>query len=263
MAIQFEHLHAIGQSFVESEQGVLDGFARASSMGDVPRDIRDTNYDNLPVINSSVQLYYDTKTTITSDSSAKSRELLRIPLLKDVFERYPTTPINIDIKENNDELIKQVSELIQHYRREHLTYWGSFSHAVCRKLSIQNPRIVRFCSLREAAGIVFSYWFGLLPFLPLTPGAFEVPIPGEVFGKTTENLDWKFKTLFYLAERALNNRSMFTHLQRRGIPVYVWILNNDQEFDYAFKQMGVTGVMTDYPTRLQKYLSSNRLDFLL
>ena len=46
--------------------------------------------------------------TITSDSSAKSRELLRIPLLKDVFDRYPTTPINIDIKENNDELIKQV-----------------------------------------------------------------------------------------------------------------------------------------------------------
>jgi hypothetical protein len=42
---------------------------------------------------------------ITGDSN---RDLLRIPLLKDVFERYPTTPINIDVKENNDELIKQV-----------------------------------------------------------------------------------------------------------------------------------------------------------
>lgn len=45
---------------------------------------------------------------MATDNSPATRELLRIPLLKDVFERYPTTPINIDIKENSDELIKQV-----------------------------------------------------------------------------------------------------------------------------------------------------------
>jgi hypothetical protein len=44
-------------------------------------------------------------TIISCDNNS---ELLRIPLLKDVFERYPTTPINIDVKENNDELIRQV-----------------------------------------------------------------------------------------------------------------------------------------------------------
>jgi len=47
---------------------------------------------------------------ISSDNNSENRSLLRIPLLKDVFERYPTTPINIDIKENNDELIKQVKK---------------------------------------------------------------------------------------------------------------------------------------------------------
>ena len=73
---------------------------------------------------------------------------------------------------------------------------------------------------------------------------------------------------------------MFTHLQKRGIPVscnenishrfllsliqvYVWILNNEQEFDYAFNKMGATGVMTDYPTLLQRYLASNRPNFIL
>ena len=56
---------------------------------------------------------------------------------------------------------------------------------------------------------------------------------------------------------------MFTHLQRRGIPVYVWVLNNDQEFQYAFQKLGATGVMTDYPTLLQKYLESNRHEFML
>ena len=47
-------------------------------------------------------------TVISCDNNPTNEELLRIPLLKDVFERYPTVPINIDIKENNDELIKQV-----------------------------------------------------------------------------------------------------------------------------------------------------------
>ncbi|CAF4495760.1 unnamed protein product [Rotaria sp. Silwood2] len=201
--------------------------------------IRDTEYDRLPRISSNIELYYDSgkelkytrslkkkkelffiDVIISSDNNnnPENSDLLRIPLLKDVFERYPTIPINIDIKENNDELIRQVSDLIQQYRREHITYWGSFSHAICRKLTAQNPRVVRFCSLKEAAGIVMAYWVGLLPFIPLTPGAFEVPIPGIVFGKVTKNLDWKLKILFYLAERALNNASMFAHLQRRGIP---------------------------------------------
>jgi hypothetical protein len=48
---------------------------------------------------------------ISDDDNSNSKELLRIPLLKDVFERYPTIPINIDIKENNDELIKQVKHI--------------------------------------------------------------------------------------------------------------------------------------------------------
>ncbi|CAF1044576.1 unnamed protein product [Rotaria sordida] len=226
--------------------------------------IRDIEYNNLPRISNSLPLYYDSDIIISSDNNnPNNRDLLRIPLLKDVFERYPTTPINIDIKENNDELIKQVSDLIQQYRREHITYWGSFSHVICRKLTAQNPHIVRFCSFKEAAGIVMGYWIGLLPFITLIPGAFEVPVPGMVFRKTIKNFDWKLKIVFYLAERALNNKTMFAHLQRRGIPVYVWILNNEQEFEYAFKHLGATGVMTDYPTLLHKYLVSNKHEFML
>lgn len=32
----------------------------------------------------------------------------RIPLLREVFEAFPNTPVNIDIKVNNDTLIKKV-----------------------------------------------------------------------------------------------------------------------------------------------------------
>ena len=33
----------------------------------------------------------------------------RIPLLREVFEKFPNIPINLDIKVNNDELIQKVS----------------------------------------------------------------------------------------------------------------------------------------------------------
>ena len=42
------------------------------------------------------------------------------------------------------------------------------------------------------------------------------------------------------------NRFLFSHLERRGIRVLVWVLQNDEHFDYSFKY-GAHGVMTDYP----------------
>ena len=32
----------------------------------------------------------------------------RIPLLEEIFEKYPDLPVNLDIKVDNDELIKKV-----------------------------------------------------------------------------------------------------------------------------------------------------------
>ncbi len=60
------------------------------------------------IVNEKIINNLFTDKIISCDDTPQNRELLRIPLLKDVFERYPTTPINIDVKENNDELIRQV-----------------------------------------------------------------------------------------------------------------------------------------------------------
>ena len=57
-------------------------------------------------------------------------------------------------------------------------------------------------------------------------------------------------------DKLLMRPALFKHLQDRGIQVYVWVLNTEEEFDKAFK-CGVTGVMTDYPTKLKNYLEKN------
>ena len=57
----------------------------------------------------------------------------RIPLLQEVFKSFPNIPINIDIKRNDDTLIKEVSKLVQDYYREELTVWGNISNTVTAK----------------------------------------------------------------------------------------------------------------------------------
>ena len=41
---------------------------------------------------------------------------------------------------------------------------------------------------------------------------------------------------------------------------YLWVLNEDSEFDFAFNKLKVAGIMTDYPTRLRDYLHSSNLN---
>ena len=46
---------------------------------------------------------------------------------------------------------------------------------------------------------------------------------------------------------------LFRHLDQRGITVYLWTLNSEEQFARAF-QLGVHGVMTDRPALLRNFL---------
>lgn len=37
---------------------------------------------------------------------------------------------------------------------------------------------------------------------------------------------------------------------------YLWVLNEDEEFELAFNRLKVAGVMTDYPTKMTEYLKN-------
>ena len=57
----------------------------------------------------------------------------RIPLLEDLFKTFNHVPINIDIKENNDTLIREVAALIQQYEREKYCVWGNVTANITEK----------------------------------------------------------------------------------------------------------------------------------
>uniref|UniRef100_A0A0F7Z7E2 Glycerophosphodiester phosphodiesterase domain-containing protein 1 n=1 Tax=Crotalus adamanteus TaxID=8729 RepID=A0A0F7Z7E2_CROAD len=178
----------------------------------------------------------------------------RIPLLQEVFEAFPHTPVNIDIKVNNDQLIKKVSELVRSYQREHLTVWGSVSHEVVEKCHKENSHIpILFC-LRRVLLLLGLFYTGLLPFFPIMEDFLEIPMPSIFLKqKDSEKISRSQRFTIWLIDVLLMRKSLFDHLTARGIQVYIWVLNEDHEYKRAF-DLGATGVMTDYPTKLKAFL---------
>lgn len=40
--------------------------------------------------------------------------------------------------------------------------------------------------------------------------------------------------------------------------VYIWVLNDEDDFKRAF-DLGATGIMTDYPTKLKAFMEENSI----
>ncbi|POI29077.1 hypothetical protein CIB84_007171 [Bambusicola thoracicus] len=178
----------------------------------------------------------------------------RIPLLKEVFEAFPQTPVNIDIKVNNNVLIRKVSELVSQYKREHLTVWGNVNYEVVSKCLKENADIPIIFCLQRVLLLLGLFYTGLLPFIPFKEEFLEIPMPSIILKlKEPEKMSRSQKFIIWLADTLLMRKALFDHLTARGIQVYIWVLNEEQEYKRAF-DLGATGVMTDYPTKLKEFL---------
>ncbi|XP_046279224.1 lysophospholipase D GDPD1 isoform X3 [Marmota monax] len=184
----------------------------------------------------------------------------RIPLLKEVFDAFPNTPINIDIKVNNNVLIKKVSELVKQYKREHLTVWGNASYEIVEKCYKENSDIPILFSLQRVLLILGLFFTGLLPFVPIREQFFEIPMPSIILNfRQTQHLCLYVVLRIERGPHACQAKGTTHHVQKSKVShlafryVYVWVLNEEQEYKRAF-DLGATGVMTDYPTKLKDFL---------
>uniref|UniRef100_A0A8C6NID4 Glycerophosphodiester phosphodiesterase domain containing 3a n=1 Tax=Nothobranchius furzeri TaxID=105023 RepID=A0A8C6NID4_NOTFU len=143
----------------------------------------------------------------------------KIAQLEDVFKTFPDTPVSIEIKENNLQLIQKNSSMPYSF------------------------------SMNRGISLLLLFYSGLLPFVPLGENVLQfylIPIINRWFrGKS-------------LTPGVLTMRkSLFKHLAARGIQVHLFVCNENEDIKAALK-LGATGVMTDYPTLLSTYLCKNR-----
>jgi len=196
------------------------------------------NYDELPLVHGK----------------------LPIPTLRQVFEAFPRTAINLDIKAPDVELLEKTHNLIVEFDRRELMIWGSgfttseFEARVWQK----DPKIPRYFTFRRVAWLYLTHWFFALPFLKIHEHALEIPLLTEQLlrypfpNASPRRLKWTV----WLFRKLLLSPSLFSHLRKRGVVVILWTPNNFEEFKIA-KEAGADGIMTDYPVLLRQWLDKN------
>ncbi|KAK6638042.1 hypothetical protein RUM44_008466 [Polyplax serrata] len=221
----------------------------------INKNIADLNYEEIPLLKEKLNLDFDPDCSFCGSGLKEER---KFPLLQEVFENFPNLPVNIDIKVNSDKLIQEVSRLIKFYNREQFTVWGNFDNQITTKCFNENPNVHLLFSMTRVIHLVLLLYSGLLPFYPIKESHLEIFLPSVYLRSKTglkENV-MLHKFLVKAMDLILLRPALFSHLRRRGIQTYVWVLNYDDEFRKAF-ELGVDGVMTDYPTKLKRFLTEN------
>ncbi|XP_014230335.1 lysophospholipase D GDPD1-like [Trichogramma pretiosum] len=245
------HLTKDGQVVVSHDHNLL----RSTGLD---KNISELDFDDLPLLKTRLPIDFDPGAYYEGSENKEERKFV---LLEEVFKNFPQLPINIDIKINNDELIYKVSELIKQYKREDYTVWGNFSDEITQKCYKMNPNVNLLFSMKRVILLIIYMYTGLLPFVPLKETHLEIFLPSIYFKKMDRPIP-PFLPIDKVFLKAMNillmRPSLFNHLQARGLHVYLWVLNKEDEFRKAF-ELGATGIMTDYPSRLKFFLEKNKL----
>ena len=238
---------------------------------------------NLPQVCRRVKLHFPSREVGYYDADRCAYEIpvngeTRFPLLREVFDAFPGVPIHLDIKYPSRTLTENVVELVEEYKRESITIIGSAggnsdslkeilrtptsrsktSGATQHCSLLQAPRrsrFLKFASMKEVVVTYALFYLGLLPLVQLDFDVFSIPLP------TTSKVEMlrqgtKSCMLPLLAKFLLHSPTLWVHLQRRGVLVLGFVLNDIDEFEEAVK-WPVNGIMTDDPGALQAFLNTH------
>eukprot|EP01043_Picozoa_sp_COSAG02_P053085 COSAG02_NODE_5814_length_4019_cov_2.276786_2_plen_360_part_00 len=265
------------------QQVVVAHDAELSRMCGVAQRIADTNYADLPRYLPASQLrlpppFHGPSTTLADEAGAHPEaergqpdaDVRRIPLLSEVFDEFPDTFVNIDLKGADPDgvMLEKVHSLIVAKGREALTCWGSFNDKTVQACYATNPDIPVMFSARRTFVLLGLFYSGLLPFVPIKETYLEIPLltksdiqKAAAHGYSADGPGLRQAAIRGAVTAAgwlLRSRVLFSHLEKRGCTTQVWTYNSDAEFREAF-EVGATGIMTDFPTRLRTYLDAERV----
>lgn len=164
---------------------------------------------------------------------------IRIPSLREVFERFPGVRFNVEIKEDDPLLIAAALDLVEELDREEITLLAaekdSTMAAIRRELAARELRP----AMGASTGDVLAFVKAAVDGTPPPPEPMALQVPASILG------------------RPLVTPELVSFAHAHDVQVHVWTVNETEEMERLLA-LGVDGVMSDFPGRLRQVVDRIR-----
>jgi glycerophosphoryl diester phosphodiesterase len=158
---------------------------------------------------------------------------LQIPTLSEVLSEFKNTAMIIEIKQSEPSLIKPLCELIRKYGLKNKMIVASFSDKALLEFRSAFPGVATSATKSEAVKFFILNQFFLAGFY--NPNAVALQVPE-----------------YYSGKKIVTERFVRT-AKKQNLEVHAWTINEEDDMKRMIN-LGVDGIVTDYPDRLLKLL---------
>ena len=162
-----------------------------------------------------------------------------IPTLTEVFKDFPDTRINIEIKSSQVNTIQNLCRSIRDNRMSQKVMVACFDAGKLGEFRSICPEVATSAGASEAAIFYWLQWANLESAYSPNAQALQVP---ETYG-----------------DHRIATRRFVDAAHARNMRVHVWTVNQVEAMQRLI-DLGVDGIMTDYPERLVKILKGKQQD---
>ncbi|MBU2513125.1 glycerophosphodiester phosphodiesterase [bacterium] len=166
---------------------------------------------------------------------------IRIPGLQDVFRRFPQKRMVIEIKPNRIDIVEPFCRMIKDFQKEDHLIIGSFHEEVLVHFRMVCPGVATSAFSKEATRFVLFDKVFLAGMI--SPDYIALQIPPDIKTKLVGNRPIV----------SVVTRSLMKAARGKELIVQVWTVNETDQMKEMI-DIGVNGIMTDYPDRLLNLL---------
>lgn len=164
---------------------------------------------------------------------------IRVPTLEEAFQDLPGARFNLEVKEGDEAVVAKVADIVRRAHREELTLLTAGRDEVMARLRAvlgrDGVRVAMGASPTDVAGFIRAALEGRPP--PPEPMALQVPPE--------------------FAGQAVVTPELIRHAHAHEVHVHVWTINEPAEMTRLL-DMGVDGIVTDYPGHLAALVAERR-----
>jgi glycerophosphoryl diester phosphodiesterase len=190
--------------------------------------------ERLQKLNAGYRWTADGKTFPYRSGDYNPRDI-RVPTLREVFERFGDRRMVIEIKQTEPSIVKPLGHLIREYGMTEKVLVASFYHGALKELRRAFPEIATSASTVELVKFVALHT--ILPTLSEIPDTDAIQV-----GIRFKNILLPF----------VNSRTVRA-ARAQNIPIQAWTVNRLDDMRRVI-ELEVDGIITDYPTCLSELL---------